>query len=168
MRTFRGSSFCREPSDGDCGFGWFNVYNLRGSLEIASSQRANRTVAATTPGSAGACGLFADHRFVANRAMATAVSGGLSCTTSAEVLRSHRASELTGQSPLPFLARLGMRTSRGSSFCRGLSHGDCGFGWFNVYNLRRSLEIASSQRANRTVAATAPASWLGRGLRTFR
>src|SRR5580693_5093669 len=107
MRTFRGSSFCREPSDGDCGFGWFNVYNLRRSLEIASSQRANRTVAATTPGSAGACGLFADHRFVANRAMATAVSGGLSCTTSAEVLRSHRASELTGQSPLPLLGRPG-------------------------------------------------------------
>jgi hypothetical protein len=29
-------------ADGDCGFGQFNRYNLRGRLELASSQRANR------------------------------------------------------------------------------------------------------------------------------
>jgi len=45
-----------------------------------------------------------DHRLVANVAMATAVSGGLNAHNPGDVLSSHRASELTGQSPLPLLA----------------------------------------------------------------
>jgi hypothetical protein len=45
-----------------------------------------------------------DYRLAANGAMATAVSGGLTHTTSGDVLSSHPASELTGQSPLPLLA----------------------------------------------------------------
>ena len=55
IQTFRcgmfDASFSRERSDGDCGFWRLNAHNLRGRLELASSQRANRTVAATTPGS---------------------------------------------------------------------------------------------------------------------
>jgi len=49
------------------------------------------------------CGMF-DHRSVANVAMATAVFGGFSAHNTRDVLSSHRASELTGQSPLPLLA----------------------------------------------------------------
>jgi hypothetical protein len=45
-----------------------------------------------------------DHRLVANVAMATAVSGDLTGTSPGDVLSSHRASELTGQSPLPLLS----------------------------------------------------------------
>jgi len=37
-----------------------------------------------------------DHRLVANLAMATAVSGGLTATPPGDVFSSHRASELTG------------------------------------------------------------------------
>jgi hypothetical protein len=78
------------------------------SGEVLRSHRASELIGQSPlpllpPGSAEVCGLFVDHRFVANAAMATAVSGGLTCTTSGEVLRLLRASELTGQSPLPFL-----------------------------------------------------------------
>jgi hypothetical protein len=56
------------------------------------------------PVSAGVSGGMIDHRLVANVAMATAVSGDLTGTSPGDVLSSHRASELTGQSPLPLLS----------------------------------------------------------------
>jgi len=66
------------------------------------------------------CGMF-DHRLVANVAMATAVSGGLTHTTPGDVLSWHRAGELTGSGGC---RRIGPANSTGAELNAGLGRGE--------------------------------------------